>query len=220
MSQTGRAKDDLLKAGTTLPRGWTVTEKCGPERCGRYSTGYLVRHDDGRRGFLKCLNYDFYLLTDDPREQLKAAVDAFSDESRLLTVALDHRLDRVVTLFDHGSIRDAEGRASVDYLIFEEAEFDGRQQLDATARAAYFESARMLHDVAVGIHQLHGKNIAHQDIRAANVLCFGRQRAKVSDLGKAVDPATIAEHADEPVPGDETYAPPELLYDYLSLIHI
>lgn len=209
-------QEDGLEPGQTLPGGWTVIERFGVERCGRYSTGYRVKNEDGREGFLKALNYDFYLLSDDPRERLKAALDAFSDEARYLNIALEHRFDRVVTLFESGTLRDSKGRSIVSYLIFEMAETDGRQQLDASARASYFESARMLHDVAVGIHQLHGKEIAHQDIRAANVLCFGKHRAKVADLGKAVDPASISEHAEHAVAGDETYAPPELLYDFIS----
>lgn len=196
-----------------LADGWRVVDKYGPERCGRYSTGFRVKNDDGRDGFLKALNYDFYLLSIDPAEQLKAALDAYADESRLLKIAGDRKLDRIVTLYTGHTVRDSTGRSTVSYLIFELAEADGRQQLDATARAEYFDCIRMLHDVAVGVWQLHRSQIAHQDIRAANILCFQSRRAKIGDLGKAVDPNAIAAHVEDIVPGDETYAPPELLYN-------
>jgi serine/threonine protein kinase len=207
---------ESIEIGIELNGGWIVVEKCGPERCGRYSFGFIVKNHDGRSGFLKALNYDAYLLSDNPAEILKAALDAFHDESRLLRLANDMRLDRVIRLFDGNTIRTAKGRGTCSYLIFELAEADGRQQLDASRRVAYFESIRMLHDVAVGVWQLHEHRIAHQDIRAANVLCFGTRRAKIGDLGKAVDPSATADHVDEIVPGDETYAAPELLYNSAS----
>lgn len=205
-----------LKVGDELPGGWQVTEQCGPEKCGRHSFGYHVRNKDGRHGFLKALNYDAYLLSPNPADVLKAALDAFHDENRLLSIARDKNLDRVIRLYTGDTVRTADGRGTCSYLIFELADTDGRAQFDVTCRKEYFECVTMLHDVAVGLWQLHQQMIAHQDIRAANILSFPNRRAKIGDLGRAVDPRTIAEHVSEIVPGDETYAPPELLYNSAS----
>jgi serine/threonine protein kinase len=207
---------DQLRVGMLLSGGWSITEKCDQSRCGRYSSGYLVKNKDGRKGFLKALNYDSYLYSSDPAEVLKAALDAYHDESRLLGIARARKLDRIVTLYDGATIRDESGRSMTSYLIFELAESDGRQQFESDKRAEYFQSISMIHDVAVGLYQLHRSEIAHQDIRAANVLCYTDARAKVADLGKAVDRQVVAEHINEAVPGDETYAAPELLYNSIS----
>jgi serine/threonine protein kinase len=214
-SSSDKNPASLIVIGAELAGGWVVVEKYGNERCGRYSTGFRVKNKDGRDGFLKALTYDFYLLSANPAEQLKAALDAYSLEARLLRSALEHNLDRVVKIYTGETLRDSSGRTTVSYLIFELAEDDGRQQLDASSRAEYLDCIRMLHDVAVGVSQLHRIGIAHQDIRAANVLCFKSRRAKIADLGKAVDPHAIAEHVEDLIAGDETYAPPELLYNFV-----
>lgn len=45
-----------------------------------------------------------------------------------------------------------------------------------------------LHQVAVGIQELHRAKIAHQDVKRSNVVFFGEQRdsVKLIDLGRAV----------------------------------
>lgn len=108
---SGLRLGDQLRPGYLLPGGWRITEKCAEDRCGRYSSGYLVKNDDGRPGFLKALNYDSYLYSADPAEVLKAALDAYHDESRLLHIARTNKLDRIVRLYDGQTLRDATGRS-------------------------------------------------------------------------------------------------------------
>jgi serine/threonine protein kinase len=71
-----------------------------------------------------------------------------------------------------------------------------------------------LHHIAVGIRQLHGLEIAHQDLKPSNVLMFD-DCSKVGDLGCASQKGTAAPRDTLPVPGDPAYAPPELLYHYV-----
>jgi serine/threonine protein kinase len=218
--QPGHSADGSISAenfpvGMALDGGWVVAEKCGPERCGRHSFGYFVKNEDGRTGFLKAINYDAYLYSKNPEEVLLAALAAYSDETRLLRITSAKRLDRIVSLYLAGTVRAPDNKTLASYLIFELAEDDGRKQFCSESRKTYFDSLGMLHDVIVGVAQLHREKIAHQDIRSANVLCFKGVRAKIADLGKAVDPHVNAELIEESVPGDETYAPPELLYNFV-----
>jgi serine/threonine protein kinase len=210
-----KVSPDNFPVGFKLKGGWTVVEKCGPDRCGRHSFGYFVKNEDGRTGFLKAINYDAYLYSDNPEEVLLTALAAYNDETRLLRITAEKRLDRIVSLYAAGHVRATDGRTLASYLIFELAEADGTQQFSSETRSAYFDSICMLHDVVVGVAQLHREKIAHQDIRSPNILCFKDIRAKIADLGKAVDPQANADLAEQSIPGDETYAPPELLYNFV-----
>jgi serine/threonine protein kinase len=73
----------------------------------------------------------------------------------------------------------------------------------------------MLHHVAVGLQQLHGKNIAHQDLKPSNVLIFEKDDvgAKIADLGRASrNDGSQARHDSDLIAGDPQYAPPEQAY--------
>ena len=132
-------------------------------------------------------------------------------------MAKNRRLDRVVEIFEDGELRDPVSRGvRVHYLIFEMAEDDARCQMDASRRLGAAWCARVLHHAAVGLRQLHSNHIAHQDVKPANVLCFRGNLAKLADLGSAVDPSAQAPHVHFEIAGDEMYAPPELLYNWIS----
>lgn len=105
--------------------------------------------------------------------------------------------------------------APVNYLVFEEASGDVRTHLDGTAT---FETAwvlRVLHQIAVGLNQLHAEGIAHQDMKPSNTLIFGDQSAKVADLGCADQAGSTSPRGQFQVAGDPKYAPPELLYSFV-----
>jgi eukaryotic-like serine/threonine-protein kinase len=53
-------------------------------------------------------------------------------------------------------------------------------------------------------------------MQPGNVLCFPDNVSKLGDLGRAVDPDSRAAHIEHDIAGDETYAPPELLYGYVD----
>ena len=44
----------------------------------------------------------------------------------------------------------------------------------------------VLHQVAMGLHQMHFKNILHRDIKSANILCSTDGQIKIADLGFSV----------------------------------
>jgi serine/threonine protein kinase len=59
------------------------------------------------------------------------------------------------------------------------------------------------------------EEIAHQDLKPSNALIFRGHHTKIGDLGRAACRDQIAPHEDFPVPGDYSYAPPELLYGHI-----
>lgn len=73
----------------------------------------------------------------------------------------------------------------------------------------------MLHQVAIGLQQLHGKQIAHQDLKPSNILIFEQDDfgAKIADLGRASrNDGSQAGHDGYFIAGDPAYAPPEQAY--------
>ena len=76
--------------------------------------------------------------------------------------------------------------------------------------------SRSLHHIAVGLQQIHGQGIAHQDLKPSNVLVFNGNNSKIGDFGRSAYKGHIPPHENNNVAGDLTYAPPELLYGYVD----
>lgn len=208
-------------AGRDLADGWRILERIdrGQDDTGGYrSVGYHVEHIDGRRGFLKALDFtDASSLTGDVTRRVGDALAHFRFEVDLLNQCLARRMSRVVVAITSGEIR-VEGApflGVIPYIIFDRASGDVRAQLASRA----FDEARVLrtlHHVATGLQQLHGAQVAHNDLKPSNVLTFGAQGAKLADLGNAVDNLGVSPHNDADYPGDKTYAPPEALYGHVG----
>ena len=64
------------------------------------------------------------------------------------------------------------------------------------------------------MQQLHKGNIAHQDIKRSNVVLFGEENAKLTDLGRAVMKDTPSRNNDRVIPCQLGNSPPELLYGH------
>jgi serine/threonine protein kinase len=104
-----------------------------------------------------------------------------------------------------------EGR--VFYLIFELAEGDVRCQIDTTNKFDALWCMRALTDVCLGLWQVHQEMIAHQDVKPSNVLSFP-DGFKISDFGRSSRRGHTVWYDTNAIPGDQTYAPPELLYGF------
>ena len=198
---------------------WTVVELLPRRRPGAtggtFSVGYIVEDETGSRAYLKALDLSKAALSSDPTRALQDLVTAFNFERDLLTACRDRRLDRVVTAVDHGQIiLDPILYASlVPFIIFERAEGDIRALMAVSQKFDNAWALRTLHQVTVGLDQLHRSGIAHQDVKPSNVMLFEKGAiAKVGDLGRSSQVGKSPPHEDIPVAGDRTYAPPELLY--------
>jgi serine/threonine protein kinase len=73
---------------------------------------------------------------------------------------------------------------------------------------------RTLHEVSLGIQQLHGIGIAHKDIKPSNVLFFSSTGAKLADLGRASQKGSNGPHDSLKVACQGRYAPLDHIYGF------
>jgi eukaryotic-like serine/threonine-protein kinase len=206
--------------GLVLDGGWYVLGKAveHPDRsAGLFSVGYYVKDGRGRLGFLKALDYAEALDADDPAVVLQELTAGYNFERDLCRRCGQRSLSRVVRILDDGTVRVKDySPGAVTYIVFELADGDARDLLDRVdVSDDCMHALRAAHHVTVGLRQLHGSSIAHQDIKPSNVLFWedgSEFSGKIGDLGRAFDPAHPAPHDDIAVPGDCLHAPPELLY--------
>lgn len=213
--------------GLTLVDGWVVESKIARPlggTGGNFSVGYHVRHPDGRRGFLKAIDISAELASGDP-QALVEQTEIFLFERDLLELC--RGLKRVITAIAHGTVlpgtTPSPKNAPVYYLIFELAEGDARQQVNLVARLSLEHVCAALHQVAVGLQQLHSKYVAHQDIKPSNILYMKKDvvadpHTKIGDLGRAAHErlGLPQKHTRARYLGTTGYTPPELLYGDLS----
>lgn len=204
-----------LLLGLELPGGWRVVKKLerAPDATGsNFSVGYIVERE-GAQAYLKALDYSHAFSQGNVARVLQAMTSAFNFEVDVLERCKG--MNRIVRALDHGEI-EVEGAdlvPNVSYLIFELAEGDVRAALDRIGAAFDYSFAlRVLHHSTAALAQLHGGDIAHQDVKPSNVLTFKRGPSKLADLGRAAHQNLNAPHDEHDCAGDPAYAPPELLY--------
>jgi serine/threonine protein kinase len=203
--------------GRTLDGGWKVVElvPLSPKGTGGiFSVGYIVETHEGRKGFLKAMDFTRAIEKSDPVLAMNEVTEAFVFERTVLERCKKRRLDRVVLALTDGktTVSGFGPLGVVPYLIFELADRDVRTYLDVSQKVDLAWTLRSLHNVAVGLKQLHGETIAHLDIKPSNVLVFHKGICKVSDLGRAAYSGHTSPHESAPWPGDKAYCPPEFLY--------
>ena len=207
--------------GRKLQNGWMVEKLIDrPENAtgGYFSISYIVRSANGKRAFLKAMDYIKVLReSSDPARDLQAMTTAFNFERTILEKCKSNNLSRIVRVLDSG-VLPAQGGDSgsvVQYLIFELADNDIRSFIDWHQTFETAWSLRTIHQAAAALQQLHSVEIAHQDVKPSNVLIFENSPSKLADLGRAFDRHSMSPHDELDYAGDSTYAPPELLYGYV-----
>lgn len=203
--------------GMDLPNGWTVVEKLTKRpgaTGGFFSVGYKARHKDHGEAFLKAIDCSRAFAADDPMRELQRITETFNFERDLLEKCRSKNLSNVVKAIDEGTV--TIDSLPVPYLIFEIADCDIRAYMDLSGKLDLAWTLRMLHQVAKGLQQLHGTDIAHQDLKPSNVLVFQGLISKLADLGRSAHPDYDPPHNSYVIPGGYAYAPPELLYSYVD----
>ena len=203
---------------TDLPGGWSVVENAPYETLtgGCFSVGYIVEHHDGRRAFLKAMDYSraFRGPLESLSIRLENVTKSINHERKLLDRCNNQNLSRVIQALQYGQYRPDGGQDTdvVEYLIFELAKSDVRHHLDVIANISLSWKFKVLHQIAVGLRQLHQIDIAHQDLKPSNILVVESENTKIGDLGRAASKDLVAPHTDFQIPGDPTYASPESAY--------
>lgn len=214
--------------GLELSGGWKVLRKArsGPkdpnETGGCFSVGYIAERE-GKQAFVKVFDLSgaFQSQPGNIMAALAHVVNNHQYESSLLAICEQAKLDRIVRVLEHGqALVSSNGGppTPVPFIVFELADSDMRK---AVARTKAIDDAwrfRILHQVAVGLQQLHGVAIAHQDLKPSNVLVFEKEHgAKIGDLGRASrNDGRIAAHDANVIAGAVSYAPPEQAYGVVA----
>lgn len=213
--------------------GWNVKHKFAePNRAkqetgGTFSVCYEVEKD-GLVAFMKVLDYVKIMRHNNGHltpDIMQRAATEFNYEKSLSLYCSNRRISKVVNFIDSGDVF-LEGfplNGSVSYIVYEIADGDARKVMDLSSKAelaAKINSLSLklksLHDVSVGISQLHRHDISHQDIKPSNILSF-KGESKIGDLGRSLifDNEVVC-----PYPlrfnGDRNYAAPECFYPKYS----
>jgi eukaryotic-like serine/threonine-protein kinase len=217
MARVPTAKDQL--AGLKLSPEWRVLNVLTSPRGdtgGVFSTGYIVEHSDGKKCFLKAIDFSWALQAADPARALQELTAAFNLERDILDIG--QSMSHVVTKIADGStiVVTTRGSETVQYFILELAGDSLRRMAVNSRRLPISVALTALHNVSLGLRQLHGHQVAHQDIKPSNVLKFDGDSFKVCDVGRASIKGRNAPHDAFPYAGDPAYAPPELIYGQLD----
>lgn len=207
---------------------WHVVKKLAGPDCsrnetgGNFSTCYIVEKD-GVSAFMKVLDIAKIVnrSQQNPAVAMQRASTEFNYEKSLSELCMNRKVSKVVHYIDSGDV-SFEGylvNGSVSYIIYEMADGDVRKVMDFSSNAelaAKISSLSLkmksLHDVSVGINQLHYNDISHQDIKPSNILSFSGE-SKIGDLGRSL---TFDKNIACPYPmrfnGDRNYAAPECFF--------
>jgi eukaryotic-like serine/threonine-protein kinase len=203
----------------TLPNDWVVIEKVVRKpgsTGGHFSIGYLVKKGN-QIAYLKALNVMGMMKSGQSLiDVLSEVSQAHRYERDLFLKCKDRNLSKVNLMLDHGEISvDGYIFNKVPYLIFEKADDDIRAILNFSDNIDIAWKLKSLHNVAVGLSQLHKLDVAHQDLKPSNVFVFNRNISKIGDLGRSLSKEIEAPHKDLDFPGDLDYSPPEIWYGYI-----
>lgn len=211
--------------------GWKVIEKYATpdkskgETGSNFSVCYKVERD-GKKAFMKVLDYAKISMDRSipPAQRpifIQEATEQFNYEKRLSIFCQNRHVSKVVYFIDSGDVA-LEGylmNDAVSYIIYEIADgdirkvFDFSKKVELSARINSLSAKlKSLHDVSVGLSQLHSNDISHQDIKPSNVLSFTGE-SKIGDLGRSL---CFDDDIECPYPlrfnGDRTYAAPETFF--------
>lgn len=205
--------------GKDLHGGWHVdsfAHRPSTSTGGKFSVGYLVINADGRKAYLKALDFSAAFEQPDPARVLEDMTKAYNFERDLLAMCKDKKLRRVVTPLADGwaEVPGFGELGKVAYLIFELATGDIRNEVAKWQKFDLAWVLRSLHQSAVGLQELHSTGIAHQDLKPSNVLVFPVDGSKITDLGRSSHIQIPSKFDMLRMPGDKGYAPPEQRYGW------
>lgn len=204
--------------GYTFEKGWKVLSehsRFGTATGGIYSICLDVEKD-GIEYFMKALDYDAHLRKRDvagnPTKALNLMTAQHLYECKLCEICRNGNITKVVHVIDTGTEFVDRLNVQVPYLVFEKADMDAHEFLDLSDRMDFVWKLHSLHEVALGLYQLHQVSITHQDVKPSNILIFGKE-SKLGDLGRSFSEEIKSPFEEDQFPGDQNYFPPEKRYN-------
>jgi serine/threonine protein kinase len=212
------AANNLL--GKTLQSGWKVIKKVEKESydTGRFfSVCYLVKKNN-EVCFLKAFDFAKFFRMAKPNEKIvdimTDMLDAYRYEKQLSDFCKNKHVTKVMFVKDAGE-ENIKGYtiSVVPYLIFDLAEGDVRKNLLFSEKLDTTWRLKSLHDIAVGLKQLHYIEVSHQDLKPSNVLLV-KGESRIGDLGRSICRSISSPYDKLAFAGDFNYAPPEIMYGH------
>lgn len=198
-----------------LPRPGTAAAADQTGSC--FSIGYIATRKD-KQSFVKVIDVEQVLrMTSGSTllQRMKAVSETHGYEVTILEICKNARLDRIVRIMHQGELPPPPGSIiPTPFIMFDLADGDVRKIVSRTNRLDDAWRLRVLYDVARGLQQLHGQQIAHQDLKPSNVLIYDEagEGAKIGDLGRASIRGRDAMHDGLTIAGAIPYAPPEQIF--------
>lgn len=208
--------------GTTLPGGWLLKEMYSREKestNGYFSVQYKAERG-GKEYFVKVIDIEKSFRRTNVTELmnvLQKQLEAFTYEKELLERCRDRSCSKIVRVQDADMIPIGEGNPyPVPYLVFEKADGDVREYIKFQDEVDFAWKLKSLHDIAVGIEQLHSMQVIHQNLKPSNILQFEKE-SKISDIGKSKTFTGTGVNDNTLLNGDKAYAPLEMLPQFTFL---
>lgn len=208
-------------AGMTLKDGWKIESlipRSAQQTGSAFSRGYIAVDTNGNKAFVKALDLTSALQEDDFIGALEKAIQAFKFEEELLHVCKSRRMSKVARAIVTGVAEVDNSRLGrVPYVVFEPAEGDLRNAISTFRDIDVSWALCVLHEAAIGLQQLHFAQVAHQDLKPSNVLCYNEAgEFKLTDLGRASRKGSSGPWDAKRIPGGWSIAAPELQYGELN----
>lgn len=201
--------------GKTLDGGWLVRENVTKIIDGAghgFAQSYIVDRA-GEKAILKALDFSIALLDNDPTNALIRLSKSYDFEKELLELCQTQRLTRIINIKAKGNIPATEGSIiPVPYFVLEYTEKDVKSQIDLDSRLNTAWLLRILHNVTVGLFQLHKQGVAHKNVKPEHIADFGKRLQKITELGNSDRKGTENPMTDVAVGDDPSYITPEYLY--------
>jgi serine/threonine protein kinase len=201
--------------GKTLGDGWivknNVSKPLGNGASG-FSETYIVEKN-GQTAILKALDFSIALLDKDPTGALIQLSKSYDFEKELLELCKSERLTRIIKILAQGNIPPLSGSViPVPYFILEYAEHDIKSQINFDSRFNTAWLLRILHNVSVGLWQLHNQGVAHKNVRPEYIMEFSKHLQKISELGNSDKKGFENPNKDFLATEDPSYLTPEYMY--------
>ena len=210
--------------GVTLENGLQIIEKISKsadETGGNFSVQYIAQESSGVKCFLKAIDIESpiaqgRIIGEDFATLLQRQMELYNFERKLLDRCKTYHTSHVVRARTSGLIYTEGNPIPVPYLTFDLADGNIKRYMKFHGDVDFVWKLKSIHDVFVGVEQLHHADIFHQDLKPSNILQF-KDNSKLTDLGRSKCNQIEGPYDEMDYSGDMTYRPIETFEEYSFL---